>query len=301
MSTAGLLPELSWPRSGAAVATSPTGIEAFFLDTGAVDSLFCLHHGPAQPTRGLVVYVHPFAEEMNKTRRMAALQSRQLAKLGFAVLQPDLRGCGDSSGDFGDANWAGWVDDVVAACDWLLARHAVQGGPAPRLWLWGLRVGCLIASAAAARLPVEPGLIFWQPTLRGETALNQFLRLRLAGNMLDGGSRTTLAQLRAQLAETGEVEVAGYRLNAGLADALGQAALALPAPACRVLWLETTAQQTPELAPAAAAAIERWRGAGVTVDAHAVGGPAFWQTVEIEEAPALLTITTEALLAAAAR
>jgi alpha/beta superfamily hydrolase len=40
---------------------------------------------------------------MNKARRMAALQARALAALGYGVLLLDLHGCGDSSGDFGDS------------------------------------------------------------------------------------------------------------------------------------------------------------------------------------------------------
>lgn len=48
-------------------------------------------------TRGSIVYIHPFAEEMNKSRRMAALQARALTLAGFAVLQLDLIGCGDEA------------------------------------------------------------------------------------------------------------------------------------------------------------------------------------------------------------
>ena len=36
--------------------------------------------------RGAVVYVHPFAEELNKSRRMAALQARAMAAAGYAVV-----------------------------------------------------------------------------------------------------------------------------------------------------------------------------------------------------------------------
>ena len=39
---------------------------------------FCLfHEAHDQPSRGLILYVHPFAEEMNKSRRMAALRSSE--------------------------------------------------------------------------------------------------------------------------------------------------------------------------------------------------------------------------------
>ena len=63
---------------------------------------------------------------MNKARRMAALQSRALAAAGFAVLQIDLFGCGDSSGDFADASWAAWQQDVALAVQWL-SEHATGG------------------------------------------------------------------------------------------------------------------------------------------------------------------------------
>jgi len=46
----------------------------------------CIHHAPrAGAVRGKLVYVHPLAEEMNKSRRMAALQSRALAAAGYAL------------------------------------------------------------------------------------------------------------------------------------------------------------------------------------------------------------------------
>ena len=77
------------------------GVQAFFLpaDRGARFVLF----QPAQRdvSRGTILYVHPFAEEMNKARRMAALQTRAFADAGYDVMRIDLYGCGDSSGDSG--------------------------------------------------------------------------------------------------------------------------------------------------------------------------------------------------------
>jgi len=68
---------------------------------------------PATKQRGAVVYVHPFGEELNKSRRMAALQARAMASAGYSVLQIDLLGCGDSTGDFGDATWEAWLADCA--------------------------------------------------------------------------------------------------------------------------------------------------------------------------------------------
>ncbi|HZF80788.1 MAG TPA: hydrolase 2, exosortase A system-associated, partial [Rubrivivax sp.] len=119
---------------------------------------------------------------MNKSRRMAALQARALAAAGFDVLQMDLLGCGDSSGDFGDASWAAWVDDVVVAGQWL---HRQCGSPPA---LWALRAGCLLATAAAAQIGTGR-FIFWQPPVAGKPLVQQFLRLRMAAQLggADGG------------------------------------------------------------------------------------------------------------------
>ena len=147
-------------------------MEAFFLPV-AQGHRFCLLREPAPsvPARGAVVYVHPFAEEMNKARRMASLQAKAMAGAGYFVLQIDLHGCGDSSGDFGDALWERWIDDVAAACTRLRERTGAE------LWLWGLRTGCLLATEAVKRLDGATRLLMWQPTLSGKQFLQQFLRL----------------------------------------------------------------------------------------------------------------------------
>jgi exosortase A-associated hydrolase 2 len=98
-------------------------LEAFFLPVEPGQRLCIFHHPAARPTRGGVVYVHPFAEEMHKARRMAALQARRLADEGFAVMQIDLHGCGDSSGDFSEARWDLWKREL----DDTLARTAALG------------------------------------------------------------------------------------------------------------------------------------------------------------------------------
>jgi exosortase A-associated hydrolase 2 len=264
--------------------------EAFFLPVGT-GQRFCLLHSvePGLPVQGALVYVHPFAEEMNKTRRMAALQARAMALAGYAVLQVDLYGCGDSSGDFGDASWPDWVDDVLAACDWLRRRTGAT------LWLWGLRAGCLIAAEAARRSDEVGGLLFWQPVLSGKQHLQQFLRLKSAGEMLSGEGAGILARLKADLARGEPVEIAGYTLSPGLARGLESAELTLPDRAMRVEWLEVSGTQNGGLSPAAAVRLEKWRALGHAVHGDAVGGPSFWQTLEISESPELLTATLAAL------
>lgn len=268
--------------------------EAFFLPTEDGQRFCILHPSQAATTRGNVVYIHPFAEEMNKSRRMAALQSRALARDGFDVLQIDLLGCGDSSGDFGDATWAAWIDDVVRACDWMCARAAAP------MWLWGLRAGCLLASEAAGRLQQPCNFVFWAPVPSGKVLLQQFLRLKAAGDLGSGNAKAVMAGLRDQLAHGNAVEIAGYLLAPGLTTGLERAQLAPPAtglPAGRLEWFDISTREGDGLSPVASNSIAAWEQAGYVVRSQSVQGPAFWQTTEIEEAPALLSSTLAGLAA----
>jgi len=274
-----------------------TVAESFFVDVepGPLGRRFGVCHRPAAgPVRAALVYVHPFAEEMNKSRRMVSQQARRLASAGYLVLQMDLLGCGDSAGDFGDATWARWVDDVLAAC-----RHAQTLVPGVPLWLWGLRAGCLLAAEAAARLDPATPLLFWQPTPNGAPILQQFLRLKAAGEMLSGGAKGVVDGLRAELAANQPVEVAGYTLNPGLAQGLQKASLR-PVPT-RVEWLEVSAQPEAGWSPAAQMALQGWQRAGAALRSSLLSGPPFWHTTEIEDAPALWDATLAALQADAAQ
>lgn len=266
-------------------------VEAFFLPGGGGAALFALHHVPnGGPVRGALLYLHPFAEEMNKVRRMAALQSRALAQAGFAVLQLDLRGCGDSSGELAQASWDDWRDDAAQGLAWLRQRH-----PDVPAWLWGARAGGLLASELAAGQPDLAGLLLWAPVPSGRTHLQQFLRIRSAGALGEGGGGPTMEALRATLDAGGEVEVAGYRLPGALARGLGAARLQAPPPAARVVWLEVSPRAEAGLPPAAQTLVAQWQTQGLAVQAETVNGPAFWQTVEIEDAPALIAATLHAL------
>lgn len=274
--------------------------EAFFQPAmrGGGHRLY-LHHSPPPGTqaKAALLYAHPWAEEMNKSRRMAALASRALADAGHAVLQVDLLGCGDSSGDFADATWEAWLDDLQQAAQWLQERH-----PQAMLWLWGLRVGALLTSALAERLAAAndavPNLLFWQPTLQGKTAWQQFLRLKAAAQLADGGGKAVLEAARADLDAGRTIEVAGYEVSPALARRLECAVLNPPAftgTPGQIVWLELGSESDGTARPIAAAAASNWERAGWTVTWRAVPGSAFWQTVEIEEAPAWVETTVSEL------
>jgi exosortase A-associated hydrolase 2 len=265
---------------------------AFFLPAEP-GNRFCIYHSPAAAISGRgFVYVHPFCEEMNKARRMAALQSRRLAAAGYSVLQIDLFGCGDSSGDFADARWKIWKQDLQIALDWLKSR---LDGP---LSLWGLRLGAMLA-ADVARDPAMDieHLLLWQPVGSGELFLTQFLRLRLAAEMLaDGVAQTGVRELRETLARGVPLEIAGYDLHPQLAAEVDALSLVDLVPAVkRVHCLEVTAMAEPKVSPASQRVLDAWRSKGLEVQAAAVGGEPFWSTIEVTECEALLAATGRSL------
>jgi len=251
-----------------------------------------VHEPPAGAAlKGRMLYVHPLAEEMNKSRRMAARQAQRLARAGWQVLIVDRLGCGDSDGGTADMAWSAWLADVRAGLAWLREQGA---GP---LWLWGLRAGCLLAAEVAAEGGCT-GLLLWQPQTSGKLAAQQFLRLRLAADMLGGQAKGAMDALRQSLQAGDAVSVAGYSVRAPLIDGLEAATLREPAPGLRVVWLEVGADGA-EPAPASQRLIEQWRQRGVVVQARVVAGPMFWQVTEIEDAPALWDATDQALAEAA--
>ena len=253
---------------------------------------FALFRPPrTRPARGAVLYVAPFAEELNKSRRMATLQSQAFAAAGFGVLQFDLLGCGDSDGEFDDARWTTWQRDVACAASWLDARGL---GP---VHLWGLRLG---ATLALACWKLEPrrfaSALLWQPVHDGRAFVTQFLRLSVAREALLGNAVTTDA-LRGQLADGSVVDVAGYRLAPALIGAIDEQRIAdFGFPGASVHWFDLRANPGPA-SPATLATIASWQNRGVAVQHRTLAGQSFWSTVEITEVPALIEATTAAVAA----
>ena len=275
---------------------SREGVLPFFL-TATVGERFCLYHQPAaaQPSRGSIIYAHPFAEEINKSRRMAALQARAFAQAGYSVLQMDLYGCGDSAGDFGDARWDIWLDDLALGWHWLLERSEAP------LYLWGLRLGALLALDFARRVSPDM-LILWQPVISGRAHLNQFARMQNTARLFSEAPRTT--------GHDAGTEIAGYKVAPELSAAINLADASALKPRCPVQWLELNApppkladtdtaavdlHKQPALQAASAVLVQRWRDEGATVHTHPLHGELFWSSAEITVSAELLPATLAAM------
>lgn len=267
-------------------ATLPVDWQAHFLP-GPRGPLYALHAFPQERhanSRG-VVFCAPFAEEMNKTRRTVRLAATAFARAGHDVLILDLFGTGDSAGEFADATWDGWLDDLHCAAQWLREEHKLE-----HLVFWGLRTGAALA-VAAAQASAGERLLLWQPVVKGKTFVTSFLRMRVVADSMgkdsaDGGPSTD--DLRTLLHGGQRVEVGGYALTGPMCAAIDGIDLTKVAPTVPVHWAEVVAAPERPFSPASRKLIGVWDGAGVWVDDMKVAGPSFWSTPEVAVSQGLI-------------
>jgi exosortase A-associated hydrolase 2 len=258
---------------------------------GAGGRVFCVFVGPPPGTspRGGVLFVPPFAEEMNKARRQVMLQARSLAAAGYGVLLLDLHGTGDSEGNFAEARWDTWRGDLLAGARWLEGRGYARVG------VWSLRFGSLLAAEVFRELGARAQrLTLWQPVLDGRQFMDQFIRMRVASSMMAGGARVTVQDLRRSLDGGENVEVAGYDLDPELVRSVDAHNLNTTPPAAGAVvdWIEVVGDQDAGVSVGSQRVIANWRQAGVEVGTATVVGQQFWATVEITVVPALIEHTT---------
>lgn len=272
---------------------NPGRIAATFLD-GCRGRIFVLTRQPDRPTGRAVLFVPPFGEEMNKTRPMLAAVARGLAAKGVATVMPDLFGTGDSEGEFREADWGTWKDDLARTVAWA----ATQGLSVDSMLC--VRLGCVLAAEAAAdRLLAARRTVFWQPVLDGRNFVTQFLRLRLAAT-LTTEHKETVGNLRERLAGGVAVEVAGYELAPALAAQIEHARLtdAIGTEVGVLHWLEIVRSTDTPIPGAAAQAIANARTRVALVEADVIAGEPFWSSTEIVRIPELIDRTVAALAAA---
>lgn len=250
------------------------GLPISFFLPGTSGNLFAMYYPPEDSAGNVedVLYVHPFAAEMFASRNVISALCRELARCGFGVLTIDLYGCGDSSGDFGEARWEIWREDLSMAVRWLHERGS------ERLSLWGLRLGALQVMDFAAKSRDTYGrLVLWQPVLSGETMLTQFLHMNAEETY--GGSlvsRLTDPAQRKLLPAGQKIEIAGYELAAELMWSMDRGLLAPLGKLVRapITWMEIghgASMQADSLT-----VIRQWRDSGVEVSTYKVSGVPFW-------------------------
>lgn len=255
-----------------------------------------LHPAAGGRPRGHILHLPAFAEEANACRRLVSQAARALSDAGWSVLLFDLRGTGDSGGQFKEATWSGWTDDARAALNTLLHDRAPTNDTP--VWLWGARGGVALALellAAPQSLPTALcNLLAWQPLWSGQQVLQQWQRVDAARSWLHAPSP---ASDRIPVDDDAAITwVGGYPLSGGLkAGLLASAPKPVP-PVGRLVWLDTlpTADATdPPLGTQRQLA--RWTAQGGPAAWRGLAGPSYWASVSTANHPALITATAQAL------
>lgn len=174
-----------------------------------------------------VVMCGPWGQEYLRSYRSLKHLSTLLSRGGVDVLRFDYYGTGDSAGDMGDGELAGWETDIETAIDELKDTTS-----APQVGLVGLRLGATLAARVAARRDDIDRLALWDPVVTGEEYLNDLDR--------------TVAEVAFQNGNTpegigpaGERSVLGFPLSEKLARDIATLNLAdsLPTLPARTLIL----------------------------------------------------------------
>ncbi|MFZ6691548.1 hydrolase 2, exosortase A system-associated [Undibacterium sp. SXout20W] len=251
--------------------------QAFFLPA-APGQRFCMYHPTALKRVGsdCILHIHAFAEEMNKGRCSAGLLARRFAENGLNVLQIDLLGCGDSSGDFAEADWNIWKADLIAAVTFLKEKH--NG----KLHLWADRLGSLLAAELIAVEKIGfDQVLLCQPVFDGNQFVHQFKRSLLARAILNKESNSPTLPTEAHLTEQKSIEIAGYDISHALLNAISEINISdWNLPATQIQWIEMMAQSGQVLSPSRQRIFNHWQQQGNQVRLHIVNGSPCWQSPE---------------------
>jgi exosortase A-associated hydrolase 2 len=263
--------------------------EPFFLQGGMGD-VFALYFPARREVKGSLLYIPPFAEEMNRCRAAVAHQARRLNEQGYACLLLDPYGTGDSQGELVDASWDAWLKDIISAADWLTDKTGTE------VTLWGFRLGALLAADAANAYPDNlKRLLLWQPVIDGKMFLTQYLRLRVAFLMDRGLPAKTTGDMRQALQDGNSLEIAGYIISGQLATGLDSKKLSAMdnLKDLKVDWFEHVAEAGKPITMVSQKNINRLEENGCEVNTHPFTGAPIWQLHKRDEVPELIEATTK--------
>lgn len=260
----------------------------------ATHPAFALQFRPADMPRAHVVYLPPFAEEMNRCRALVAEQARLFARAGLSCTLLDFYGTGESQGELVDATLPIWrqnIDDLIAE---LLDQHQCP------VYLWGCRLGGLLALDYLGWRPgAASEVLLWQPVASGSAFVNQMLRQRTASLMQKGEQSESTAAMKRQLAAGDAFEVAGYRLGGELLSAIDGIEVASMVErnaiddSVVIHWLEHVTDETDLPGARTSRVITQLQGTGARVTVRTFTGDPVWQLHKRGACAQLLTRTRE--------
>ena len=195
-----------------------------FLPSSQNSQIFLAHYSPADNNlaaeRKAVIFVPPFAEEMNRSRRMYVLCARLLAGIGIDCVCFDYAGTGDSEGKWGSFSIVDWQENLKD-----VYQSVCQTGISD-ISLIGVRFAALqIAhTLAAAELKINK-CVLWDPIESGETYMRQLIRMKIAAAMAEESKKISTKDVLAEVEEQGSIEIGGYLLTDTMINTINELSL----------------------------------------------------------------------------
>lgn len=260
----------------------------YFLDC-AGHELFVVAHDPVgQPASEAFVFCHPLAEEKLWAHRVFVGYARQLAAAGIAVLRPDVRGNGDSDGDFSVCSVETAIADIRSA-----VAEAKRRWQVPRVHLLGLRFGATLAALVAEQAPDIDRLVLWAPIIDGERYVQELLRTNLATQTaVYREVRFDRVQLVEQMRLGATVNVDGYAMAYPLYEQACQVKLAGTKKAHRGPCLIVQIERQPGRP---AADLDQLAAGYERAERSFAQEEPFWKEIQksyLRDAPSLAAVTT---------
>jgi len=225
-------------------------------------------------------------EEMNLARAVVAKQAQCFADENLPCFVLDYYGTGDSEGEFEQANTDIWLENIIAAGEF------IQQQGVSNIILWGVRFGALLMlnhqKTLHQQLPITQQIL-WQPVINGKLFSSQFLRIKQAKNMMSNSAEKT--NWREYVLQGNDTEVAGYLLTKSMLQAIESLKISQEfQPLSSLHWFELSVKEPTPLTKRLSASWDE-----TLVSMHCFDCPRFWQVPEIFALPELEQLTLRAV------
>lgn len=181
-----------------------------FFEGGQGGLFGCTYLPPARPTAGVVVCCSLLAEFLRNYRKEVVL-ARTLSAEGFAVQRFHYFGSGNSDGEQDELSFESMRRDSIKAAEHLVRRSGVK-----QLLFLGVRLGAIVA-AAAARTWNDVPVVLWEPAVDGRRYFHEVFRARRIRDLKEGEATPgEICTPEDELADTGLTDILGYTITAPL-------------------------------------------------------------------------------------
>ncbi len=252
--------------------------------------LFLRATGNSKGRPNAVLFLPPFAEEINKTRHLANKVIQQLATADCNSFMLDNFGTGDSEGDLDQASLDIWREDIHEFIK-LLQQQGYQNLNVIAIRFGSLQLLDLLNNNSLA-LPLEQ-IVLWQPMFDPAKFWQQFVRIKVAEAMASG-TKISQKELEQQLDNGDNIEIAGYPISPAFYHSLQQMNTSLPARLAeyQLSWFETSQLDT--VALPVQKKLQQLQQQ-TKVNFVPLKAEPYWQTTELASADELIAATVKQL------